>query len=646
MSSTPGYLALSGIEVANNARTAAYLAAGLGTPQFEIVYSDEICPELTDLAYPLEVCAELADATADQFYSSPLPAWRVPTTGAVPTTPRWFEAGYVGFGGAGGAADGALLPDPGEVDVTVRFSLNILDTTPAVNSTIVIGRVVNPGAANVGWVGPSIIGRTTGTWSIDTARRLPGGAAAAPSTLATVALGTSAPPTNWWVEVVFTSVGWTCTVYGSDPAVAGAPVILTAAYGYDASPTSAWAVATGVLEAVQFSTVTQVGLVTTSSPMFGTTEAVVTELDVIPGVPCTATGSSYPSESAWPGRNQYPARYGTFTNPGADNAPWVDPAQPASYGFLGVILYDLENYDSTETRSLDQAASGRGGILGPQMMAPRHLTAKGWAIAQNCEAMEYGRRWLADALAGELCPGCDALEVDLLPLCSSSDASGVRRLYDAGLEELTFDTSDVNSCCYVTPLAFTLAVADPFIYTLPETVIAGQQLAPLAADDPPIAFESWLFSNPDEICVELADEGLGTDAAIVTLTGGDTGITGGLVYRSQGHYPQASMFPGECVYPADGTPQWDISQCPFVFSITLDPGEVFTVNSSRRIVEWQLADGTLLNGAPKLALAPGQTIQWLDTCDGEDAEVCVRATANCTCDTTAAVVVATQHSER
>lgn len=651
MSTAPGYLALSGTEVANNARTAAYLAAGLGSPQFEVIFGDT-CPLLDDLAWPLEVCPSLSAAYADQFYTDPLPTYRVPNSGVlgVPLF-RWREAGWWGIiaGSQTGAGVGVLLPDAGEVQQTVRLAFDLI-TQGSVPRSFYCGKVVNAGTANVGWVGIGLL-QNAGAYSLVWERRIPNAGAGSVSSQVLATLGITMTTLldsrrGYVLDLAFTATAIRARLYGGDPDT-GAPLIAEGLYGFDASTTSAWATATGgVSEAAQMAAATEVGIVANTVGFFPSTEVVFTEIDVLPGEPCVATGSSYPSGGAWPGPQVYPALYGAFVNPGVDNAPWVDPAQPASYGYLGLILTDLEGYDTTETRSLDPSASGRGGILGPAILNGRHLKAKGWLIAQDCASMDYGRRWLADALAGELCPGCAGLYADLLPTCGSEDASALRRLYDVGLEELILDTSDALSCCYVTPVTFTLAVADPYVFTAPEVVIDQQVLAPLADDEPPVPFEDWLFGAPTTICVDLADEGLGTDAGIVTLYGGSSGISGGLVYRGTGHYPGASVFPGECVYPADGTPQWDMTICPFVFTISIGPGESFTVDSSRERLEWELSDGTVLSGAPQLALEVGQVVQWIDTCDGEDAQLCVRAFANCSCDDSAAVTVATQHRER
>lgn len=648
--STPGYMAIAELEVANSARTAAYLAAGLGSPQFEVTFGD-VCPLLTELAWPLDTCPGLASSTDDQLYANPLPAYRVAGTGAAPSAAvaAWREAGWFGWAAnAGSGPNGALvLPARTIVDQRVRVWLDVLTQTPGGQRTLQVAKMVGVGAGTVGWIGVGL-SFNGGVWTLSASGRTPTavnyGLLVSPGNGLVIPTLTIPQPTDLVLEVAWTAAGFTARLYGGDPDT-GSPLIASLAYGFATFASGSWFTATGQTEAASFAAATEVGLASGNDFVFASTEMVVTEVAQL-GPACVATGSSYPAAGAWPNDIMYPGSYGVFTNPGNDNAPWIDPDQPESYGFLGMVLTDLEGYDTTETRSLDAAASGRGGVLGPQQLQPRHLKAKGFLVAQNCAAMEYARRWLADALGGELCPGCDGTYLDLLPVCGDVSTTALRRFYDTGLEEFVADTSDAVSCCYVTPVAFTIAVANAEVYTAPEVVIASQALAPLAADTPAVPFETWLFGQPAEICVDLSDEGLGTDAAIITLYGGTSGISGGLVFRAQGSYPQSSQFPGDCVNPADGTPQWDMGLCPFVFDVSIGPGETFTVDSSRRRLEWTLPDGSVLTGAPRLSLAPGQVVQWIDTCDGADAQACVQAYANCTCDTSAAVTVATQHRER
>lgn len=678
MTTIPGYLAVGGVEVANNQRVAAYLAAGLNTPQFEIISRDG-CEALTNMAFPLEVCDGLADAYDNQFYANPLPTYRVPNTGAlgVPLF-RWFEAGYWGIIAASqtGAGIGVVLPNAGTVEQTVRVTFDVL-SRGSVPRSFYCGKMVQVGTANVGWLGIGLL-LNAGTWSLCWERRIPNVGAGSLSSQTLVTLGDLGIPgngtagnRNFTLELVFGTTAVTATIYGQEPHqnadhVQLAPVVATAVYGYDANPISSWAAATGQTEAAQMATATEVGIFANSIGFFPSTEVVFSEVAVLPGPQCdehslNTIGLTYPSPAAIPNPLFYPSTYRHFVNPTDDLAPWIDFDQlEVSSGFYGMLLTDVEGLDTTETRSLDPAATGIGGILGPVQLQPRELTFKGYLIASGAASMMYARRWLAQTLGGALCPGCSSNYVDVLPTCGAPELTqseggililpaDARRLYGAGLLEFTLDTDDPVSCDYVLPVTFKLGLSDPYLYTLPDEVIPVQALNPSGADSPAVPFETWLFgaAPPDPICVDLEAPALGIDAAIITVQGGLTGLTGALVYPSRGLYPSPAIYPSTCAFPCDDLPLWDITTCPFVFNIeTLGPGELFTVDSSRRRIVWTLAGGTEVNGAPLLGLAPGQVIQWIDTCAGDDLQACVQAFSNCTCDETAVVTVATQHRER
>lgn len=380
----------------------------------------------------------------------------------------------------------------------------------------------------------------------------------------------------------------------------------------------------------------------------GTTQFQIISSDLCPSLTELAfppPGTSYPSGGAYPGPNVYPALYGVFVNPGVDHAPWFDAAVPASGDYLGLIIGDLKGFDTTETRTMSGNASGVGGILGPATMAPRQLEVEGWVIASSPAGMQYARRWLAESLAGRLCPGCEGGYVDVLPTCNG-DADDLWRMYDAGLTSLVFDLSDGESCDYVTPVSFTIGVADPYLYRLPVLEVAETLLNADGSDTTPVPFEEWLFGAETPVCIDVAGPDVGITAPVFVFDGGVSGIESALVYTEVGHYPGASVFPGACVYPADGDPQWDMSVCPFAFSLSIGPGETFVLDNSRRRLDWYLPDGTALNGAQQLNLTAGQTIQWIDTCDGEDLTACAVAFAGCTCDDTASVTIYSQHRER
>lgn len=644
--SQPGYLAVGGVEVANNARTAAYLDLGLGGPQFQVDSSD-ICPSLTSLAYPLEVCDTLAEATADQLYTSPLASWRVPSTGlSPPNSATWDASGWITPGAnVGGITKGMLLPDIGAVDARVLLQLDTLTLSTAVSRLLSVARVVNVGTANVGWIGIYLLSNGT-NWSLGRDRQVPGGASTLTSITGLGAIPTLGNSSNVFLEVIFSATGVTGTLYGSDPGEdVNAPVIGTGTYGYDSSPFSTWALATGQTEADQLAAATEIGLVNSSTGIqfFGPTELVVSAVSVSE-VCDEATGTSYPSGGAWPG--QYPGAYGYFSDPGNDNAPWFDADRPASSDYLGLLVTGISGLDTTETRSMSANATGIGGILGPQTLAPRSLTVTGYVLATTPTGMQFARRWLAETLAGALCPGCSGAYVDVVLTCGGDDDDAdLWRIYDAGLTALTFDLSDPVSCDYVVPVEFTIGAADPYLYKLPVLETSGF-LNSDGADDPAVPFETWLYGEETPLCVDVEAPAVGITAPLFVFDGGTSGIESGLVYLDQGHYPSASLFPGECVYPATGDTQWDITTCPFAFSVSIGPDEVFVVDNARRRLDWYLSDGSVLNGAPRLNLQSGEVIQWIDTCDGDDITACAVAYSGCTCDDTASVTIYTQHRER
>jgi hypothetical protein len=327
----------------------------------------------------------------------------------------------------------------------------------------------------------------------------------------------------------------------------------------------------------------------------------------------------------------------------------VDADRPESYGYLGLFVDSIDGLDATSTRSMDSAADGIGGILGPESLDPRDVTVKGWLIADGCSSMEYARRWFADQLSGRLCSGCDSSYIDVRTTCGDDAAGDFYtnrwRIYDVGLTSIVTDVDGTLDCCYVTPISFKLAAADPYLYGPQVAAVASTLLNSDGADAVLVPFESWLFGAETPVCTTVTDQGIGVDAAIFTFSGGTTGIEGGVVYPGLGAYPSDSLWPNDCLYPADGSTQWT-DTCPFAFTFAVGPGETFIVDNARRLLQWILSDGTVLDGAPKMKLNPGDVIQWIDTCAGASIDACAVAYASCTCDETAAVSVATQHRER
>lgn len=101
---------------------------------------------------------------------------------------------------------------------------------------------------------------------------------------------------------------------------------------------------------------------------------------------------------------------GPYVDPATDDAPWYTASRPESADFLGVFLSEIQ-LNAPWGRSTQEAGKD-GSILGRQRLRGRTMGFSAWLIANTPPGLEYGKRWLAEALAS-----CDLGEMCLLPSC-------------------------------------------------------------------------------------------------------------------------------------------------------------------------------------------------------------------------------------
>lgn len=670
--SAPGFLAVGGVELVNNARTIAYMQRGLGGSVFETV-TGAPCPDLMQEAFPLATCP---GGYGDMLETDPMTAGRMrDMLGGSTYAGFTYNPIADAFDGAGLNLVNArylLQPRPAQFtapsflwDAWARIEI-ISDWASGQDSIQVVRyseSATSPG--NPGFTGAvgsfdglgAMLVRNGADYSLQ-AYIVWGGGLNDNTNLFLQrniqAGGSTFPlpvPGVYWLRVsTLSQTVLQASLYGNDQTAP--PIFQSRVTDMMNDAAVAGLALSGLTPQSVF---LSPGYPSIGSASFSGTRTTPLAtrgrvLDFQADAVCTPTGELYPSDGLWPADDLYPNLYGEFHDPGTDNAPWVDADRPESYGFLGLLVDSISGLDATSSRSMDPAADGIGGILGPESLDPRDVTVKGWLIADGCSAMEYARRWLGDTLSGHLCSGCDAAYVDVRTTCGDDKAGDFYtnrwRIYDVGLAAIETDTADQSTdCCYVTPVTFKLSAADPYLYGPQLTAVAATLLNGDGQDASPVPFESWLFNAETPVCTTVVDQGLGIDAAIFTFYGGASGIEGGVVYPSLGAYPADGLYPNDCLYPSAGATQWT-DGCPFAFTFSIGPGETFVVDNARRRLVWGLADGTQLDGAPRMMLNPGDVIQWIDTCAGASIDACAVAYAACTCDETASVLIQTQHRER
>lgn len=99
-----------------------------------------------------------------------------------------------------------------------------------------------------------------------------------------------------------------------------------------------------------------------------------------------------------------PAEAATYTTPASDQAPWVDGDIAESSQFLGFVINDVTVNAVTSRSITTRVSSSGGGVVGPRRNKERRFDFTVLMFACNESAMEYGFRFLTDALGS---PGCD-----------------------------------------------------------------------------------------------------------------------------------------------------------------------------------------------------------------------------------------------
>lgn len=155
---------------------------------------------------------------------------------------------------------------------------------------------------------------------------------------------------------------------------------------------------------------------------------------------------------------------GDYTTPagtggGTGNpAPWWDPNRPESAEFYGFLVTD---FTTSIPLVADRARVGRS-CARP---VPRVLTLQGNLVASSCRGTEYGKEWLARALASPCieqgcCPERDAI---IQRWCTDDDA-GQRELLDIRLVSIDYaEGRDAVPCCEGAPVTVVLET-EPWLY--------------------------------------------------------------------------------------------------------------------------------------------------------------------------------------
>lgn len=302
-----------------------------------------------------------------------------------------------------------------------------------------------------------------------------------------------------------------------------------------------------------------------------------------------------------------------FSDPVGDGAAWYDPSVPESAGFYGFVASDVEGMDTTETRQTTAAGTYRGGgILGSATLTEREVTINGWIAGARCDSLEYGRRWLADALSSGpgACSDCD-LQIRLAapPDDGSDDARGSWRLHRVALRSL--QVTDPVGCCDLRQVKIVLVAGDPVLYKEPVTCQGPTVISPSSAPGSGacIPFDEWYCGTPLDppVCCTVQPPVIGRIATIVTLTAVGEDFGGARITIN----PSCPAASGDVALA-----EVDVGPLPIGSSLSIDAAQKRVIYTDQAGVTW--------DGVPYLTLPAGRMVPWLEV-DRQADPVCICA---------------------
>lgn len=291
-----------------------------------------------------------------------------------------------------------------------------------------------------------------------------------------------------------------------------------------------------------------------------------------------------------------------FDLPQTDPAPWYAETRTESAEFLGLYAASIVP-QGTGSRSATPV-SGRRSSLSRLKRKGRILQVAGLMQASTSEGMDYGERWLTEALRGGPCDddGCPTVDLIILPACSEDGYDdGFRTLVNVGLlEDPVFKQVGELPECHVQEASFLLMSSMPYFYHP-----ATREL------------DAVVLTYGEELAASLTTpDWMGEGTFVIDVTNVATTSTTDIVIQGQ------LSLDGSCPVTGDGT-----SVPPsFIYTIPeLEPEDRIVIDGMRR--EVRLYDASTKTSTPDLTLIDWEgPFIWPDV--GACATMCVTITGN------------------
>jgi hypothetical protein len=279
-----------------------------------------------------------------------------------------------------------------------------------------------------------------------------------------------------------------------------------------------------------------------------------------------------------------------------DPAPWHDEDVPASYEFMGLYVHEVTGLDGPPFLRSSAVNNAIGGSLARLKYNGREMAVRGVMYATTCRGMDFGIRWLNQALLGAAdCNGCPEDELIIRSCCpseSETDDDGLLTFKRTGVLNPPRYVKPIESCgCLVREVTWSFFSEIPYMFTKKLSTVsvtyndaedscAPQWCSPCPADDtapcakdalPELSLSisatapanNWYIGVPFSVGAEVYYDGF-MYRAIVDTTGNQPNTSPtqwnqidrvGTWSAIGGWFPRTGSFPSQdYYYTIDGTP--------------------------------------------------------------------------------------------
>lgn len=303
----------------------------------------------------------------------------------------------------------------------------------------------------------------------------------------------------------------------------------------------------------------------------------------------------------------------TYTTPEADQAPWFDADIPESARFLGFMIEEVTVNAITARSIITRISSSGGGTLGALRAKERRLDFTVLMFGIDESAMEYGFRYLTDALGSSGCDdGCTLCDAEFRDSCppvteqptlAESLNKGRWILKNVGLVEGPVRDADPvpSAACNIRRVKFSLVSEFPWKFKCPVTVCENVALEGYPADGALCVNYSDIICGTNEVSCSVSE----------TLVVGETGL---IIEVQAGTVPlqhiEISIRPDKFGYECDEGSRpvgyTRVEPCDHLYIPYIPASSKLIYDTSIESIVVQLPGGGEYDGTPFIATDEGR----------------------------------------